>query len=97
MTCASDADCSAMAYCDPMAGCFPRKKLASPCLTDDECLSGNCGTGVCCGSACPDTCVACVKTLTGVMDGTCAPVLQGDDPFAYCPKPMTCNGMGSCQ
>jgi hypothetical protein len=51
--------------------------LSTPCGSDVACASGFCTDGVCCASRCggdaPD-CQACAASLTGGVDGTCAPL-----------------------
>ena len=69
-TCAKDADCAADAWC---SGTTCKKKSASgqACTAADQCTSGFCVDGYCCGSACAQQCEAC--NVSGA-EGTCAPV-----------------------
>ena len=54
------------------------KPNSQSCDQDAECQSGHCSPddGVCCDSACDETCVACLQEKTGLPNGTCAPVLR---------------------
>ncbi len=62
-----------------------------------DCLSGFCVDGVCCDTACNQICEACTMTLSGMADGTCAPIPAGQDPDGDCTLPETCDGAGMCQ
>jgi hypothetical protein len=51
--------------------------LGMPCGRGADCSSGFCADGVCCATACEGgttDCRACAMTLTGVANGTCAPL-----------------------
>ena len=56
------------------------------CLSGEECASGFCVDGVCCGSSCDGKCQGCAEAVTGALDGTCAglPVGTGDPAFPEC-------------
>lgn len=56
------------------------------CLSGEECASGFCVDGVCCGSSCDGKCQGCAEAVTGAPDGTCAglPVGTGDPAFPEC-------------
>jgi hypothetical protein len=75
--CSTAAHCAPGRYCDGGA-CLLRKIAGTTCMNDDECASGACRNDVCCEGACPlaipgsGECMACVSTLTGMPDGTCA-------------------------
>jgi hypothetical protein len=79
--------------------------VGSPCSAASDCSSGNCIDGVCCATTCSG-CNACVNTLTGKNDGTCAPVVSGQDPHNTCSDETqtnqcgndgTCDGQGACR
>lgn len=84
----------------------PKVAQGDACQTTSDCQTGlSCDKDkVCCESACADVCVACVQSLTGKSDGTCAAVTAGKDPFDDCPASMpelcgvdgTCDGHGAC-
>ncbi len=85
--------------------CVPKPVPGSACSAGGDCESGFCVDGVCCLSACNAPCAACVAANTGVKDGTCAPVQQGQDPDSECAaEPASscglvghCDGKGACQ
>jgi cysteine-rich repeat protein len=66
----------------------------SPCLLGPDCDSGSCADGVCCDGACGG-CNACLQTMTGKPDGTCAPVLAGSDPHLTCEDETATNQCGN--
>lgn len=57
--------------------------LGEQCDVTDGCVSGYyCADGVCCDTSCDEDGYACVASLTGLEDGTCAPVYtEMADPF----------------
>ncbi|MDX2023152.1 MAG: hypothetical protein SF187_23155 [Deltaproteobacteria bacterium] len=67
------------------------------CSANEQCLSGACVDGVCCGQKQCGTCAAC--NLRGSV-GTCAPVPLGE-PDTNAPLPceneQTCDGEGTCR
>jgi hypothetical protein len=95
--CTQDSpDCEAGYYCAAGA-CAPKKDLGAACGATNECKSGFCTDGVCCGEACTETCKSC--NLTGSV-GSCAFVpansrdTTGPNP---CGPPNRCDGAGVCQ
>ena len=74
------------------------------CACGAECASGFCVDGVCCNSACTETCKSC-NTVSA--PGTCSFVATGDPPRSpeVCPKTAvstcgldgTCDGKGDCR
>jgi MYXO-CTERM domain-containing protein len=61
--------------------------LGAPCAGDLACVSGFCTDGVCCASRCggdADDCQACAASLTGGVDGTCAPLAAAIAPTVTC-------------
>jgi len=75
--------------CDPAGVC--RLVLGQACYSNDECISGSCLDGVCCGdSECPD-CMNCGE------DGSCsAPVQDADDVTSLCNGTYTCDAGAEC-
>jgi hypothetical protein len=65
------------------------KRLGDVCATGPECASEFCVDGVCCESACADTCYSCAQST---VEGTCLPIRQGEDPSATQP----CSGRNGC-
>jgi hypothetical protein len=107
--CADDGHCPSTSYCGADDTCKSRKALAESCDTSRgadckvagcrACESGHCADGVCCDEACGD-CSACLRSLTGENDGTCAPVPAGADPNEACEAdgdyPTSCGADGDC-
>lgn len=81
------------------------RPVGEECSSNAECGSGRCLDGVCCDRSCAN-CDACRFALTGKSDGTCAPVLAGQDPHEACEDEAatnpcgndgTCDGEGACR
>jgi hypothetical protein len=80
----------------------PLLALGRRCGTGNQCLSGQCVDGVCCVSACNQTCQACDVPS---MEGMCLPIPAGQDPAGECPQDPasscnrdgTCDGRGACR
>ena len=80
------------------------KGKAQACSCDDECQTGFCADGICCSSACGETCKAC--NLASSL-GDCAFVPAGGKPSdllscaaskpATCGQDGTCDGKGGCR
>jgi hypothetical protein len=72
------------------------------CAADSDCQSGSCADGVCCSTACRNTCFSC--KLSG-FEGMCLPVPAGQDPEEECTQTAAstcgndgwCDGMGGCR
>ncbi|MFO0619259.1 MAG: hypothetical protein U0414_42115 [Polyangiaceae bacterium] len=87
--------CGAGGLCDGAGNCTnANKPNGQPCVTGSECASQQCVDGVCCGGACGATCEACSGPETAAPDGTCGPIMTGQDPDAECPSGQTCSGSG---
>jgi hypothetical protein len=106
-TCTMDVDCGAGAYCTTAHVCSPKKGQAASCVAANECLSGACVDGVCCGAACTGSCQACTAAKKGSgVDGVCGTIANGTDPDKECPGVTcagttrelahACNGAGAC-
>ncbi len=87
---------SSLALCAPGAVSKSKGKAES-CSCDAECQSGFCADGVCCTSACGQTCRAC-DLATSL--GDCASVPSGvkphDSTVCAASKPATCGQDGAC-
>ncbi|MGB7810900.1 MAG: hypothetical protein WBP56_07175, partial [Polyangia bacterium] len=97
------ADAQQTNVCSP--GTVSKSKgKAESCSCDDECQTGFCVDGLCCTSACGQTCKAC--NLPSSL-GDCAFVPSGvkpNDPLvcaastpATCGQDGTCDGQGGCR
>ena len=103
-TCNTDGDCMSGDYCTGAGGsCVPRSLSGVTCSADDQCQSGHCLNGFCCGSA---TCPSCQSCGVTGFEGTCTNVPAGGaDPTGLCPaQPAAtcgtdglCDGSGGCQ
>ena len=73
------------------------KGMAESCSCDLECRTGFCADGICCTTACGQTCMAC--NLPNSL-GVCALVPAGvtpNDPSVCAPStPATCGQDGTC-
>lgn len=104
-TCTTGADCAGGFSC--VGGmCQGLLGNGSQCAMNSECQSAFCVDGVCCNSACTNTCQACSASKKGAgADGTCGPISTGLDPdndcsqdaMSSCGKTGQCNGAGACQ
>ena len=97
------SDVRSASACPPGAVSKSKGKAES-CSCDDECQTGFCADGVCCTSACGQTCKAC-DLATSL--GDCAFVPSGVKPHnaqvcpastpATCQQDGTCDGKGGCR
>lgn len=83
VTCATDADCGADAFCDVndldgdyvVDECLFKRDVGNACAVGTECSSTYCFDAVCCNAACSDTCQACDlpdQVGTCAVDAGCA-------------------------
>jgi hypothetical protein len=86
---AADPD-SCAGSCDAAGAC--KRLRGQACSVTGDCLSDPCVDGVCCEHTCA-TCQAC--NLSG-SPGTCAAVINAEDPDT-CATTSTCNGGGVCK
>ena len=70
----------------PAAGWPSRRRLAMPSSKRRGDNGALCAApeNLCCSTACGQKCEACSMARTGQPDGTCAPVLTGQDPEGEC-------------
>jgi formylglycine-generating enzyme required for sulfatase activity len=94
--CAASAICGAGRYCDVSSStCAVAQSNGAGCGADEQCASGHCVDGVCCGAASCPACNAC--DLSGL--GTCSPTPAGPDttaPGTCSDATHTCDGLGTC-
>lgn len=88
-------DCPGGVLC--LAGACDLFAQGEPCTLAEECSTGACADGLCCDLACDGVCVACLATLTGGTDGTCAPIPVNEDPEGECGALAACDGAGVCK
>ncbi|HEU5073067.1 MAG TPA: hypothetical protein VFU02_02825 [Polyangiaceae bacterium] len=83
------AECTGATSCDSGGAC--KRVLGEACYIDDDCVSGHCLDGVCCGdSSCPE-CYDCGS------DGSCSVAVLGtDDVTSECNGISTCDSRGEC-
>jgi hypothetical protein len=102
-TCAGDGDCTTGNYCAllPVGSCTSKLDLGATCVAANQCKSGSCVDGVCCGNA---SCPACQACAAGT--GACTPIAAGtqappsfceDQGGASCGTNGKCDGAGGCQ
>jgi alpha-tubulin suppressor-like RCC1 family protein len=110
-TCASDADCTNSAYCDPGNKCMARKSQGAACTGNgatSQCATGLCIDGVCCENACTGLCQACSAALKWQgNDGDCELIAANRPPRKPADCKITnpdscgldgmCKGNGTCQ
>jgi MYXO-CTERM domain-containing protein len=80
----------------------PADPIGTACAAGLSCLSGRCVDGVCCDTPCgggePTDCQACAARLTGVADGTCAPLSAAVAASVVCRAVAgTCDVAETCQ
>jgi Cellulose binding domain len=98
---ATPSECVAPTSCSGSACVL--KGNGAACGLANECASGFCEQGVCCGSSCTATCKSCA--LPGATLGTCSNIVLGQkDLLDRCPTTAvlgcgtdgTCDGAGAC-
>lgn len=87
--------CMGTNSCDGAGAC--KRDNGQPCSNATDCSSGICVDGVCCNTACDETCKSC--NLTGTV-GVCS-FVKNDvvDPTGTmpCNNPYRCDGTGTCK
>lgn len=94
-SCAGEGDCISGVKCINDL-CGGKRANGQTCAGADECSSGVCVEGVCCGSACGGLCESCLKAKNGQTNGECRPVSDATDPDNECATEGTCGGAGVC-
>ena len=83
-SCIDENGCDADAFCD--AGkCVPKRQDGQPCTASQQCTSGNCGNGVCCGAGME--CCQTVQQCTRSLDLRCV----NDPPCQGSRRSVTCS------
>jgi hypothetical protein len=70
-SCGVDGDCLSTHYCGGGNVCTPKLAAGDSCATGNQCETGLCTDGVCCGGTCDGQCEAC--NVAG-HEGSCYPV-----------------------
>jgi hypothetical protein len=100
-TCSLSTDCVSGYYCDGTHHCAQQAAPGGACTTPDQCPSGFCTNGFCCGTSTCQSCYTCAGT------GTCTLVGAGlPDPTNTCTTSCAsdssaltqnvCDGLGGC-
>lgn len=100
VSCAGDAQCAPGNTCNS-ASCGKHAD-GEPCQNNGDCTSSHCEQGVCCLTACAQSCYSCA--IPGSL-GQCRAVPRGQDPEAQCAAQArdtcgndgTCDGLGACR
>ena len=100
-SCTVDANCQTGFFCD-QGICRAKRTRGAACTGPAQCATNFCADGICCATACTETCHAC-NVASAV--GTCTRVPAGQDPRNICPadpaascaRDGTCNGAGACR
>jgi hypothetical protein len=87
---AEDDQCRREHICDANGVC-KLKQTSGDCMSDDECVTGNCVDGHCCADTCGTPCRSCNN-----RDGTCTTPVTGDDDD-NCDGDQTCDADGACK
>jgi hypothetical protein len=94
-------ECPGDVSCDG-AGACAYAQAGDACEGDYACASGHCVDGVCCATACTDTC----ETCNGAAPGTCTSVVSTEDADtcalavaggACASPPCACDSSGACK
>jgi len=101
-SCTTVAECTAPSTCSNSKCVGGKLPLGTDCTSGSQCESTLCVEGVCCESACTDTCKTC--SLPGVL-GHCVDVPDGAQPPSGkscatsppCGEDGRCNGKGACR
>jgi hypothetical protein len=82
--------------CDGAGSCVAAAANGAACAHDGDCAAGHCVDGVCCRTACTETCRTCAFPGS---EGTCTLVPAGEvdtNATAPCVVPRLCNNNGYC-
>ena len=83
--------CDGASECSQFGSCLLQD--GQPCGAEEECLSGACGDGVCCDTACEGSCEIC---SSAGAPGVCTVVLGAQVP-GKCDGGTSCDGDGACK
>jgi hypothetical protein len=102
--CTGDGQCQNGFYCDANQTCQMKRTMGATCTAMNQCASNFCVDGVCCNTACDQTCYAC--DLPGTV-GMCNAIPDGQErgatpecpqqPASTCGHIGGCNGRGACR
>lgn len=90
---AAGSPCGQGRVCDAAGACKGANGRA--CAGPGDCASRKCVDGVCCDTACDETCMACNAERSV---GTCSPLGPGVEDEPDCVREhKVCDGMGACK
>jgi len=99
-SCSGDADCTGGNYCSG-GSCVAKLANGQSCSAANVCSSGFCADGVCCNTACDQTCMACAASnkQSGTNSGTCDVAKQGTNPNNKCvvDSSNVCGDVAACK
>jgi len=87
--CTGDQHCAGGSHCDP-PDCVAYLVQGEACSLDAACISNHCADGYCCDSACDGVCEACDFAQN---EGSCLPIVDGEDPEDECAGIGLCGGV----
>jgi hypothetical protein len=98
-SCNTIADCAAGYHCQG-GSCATVGTNGAPCVSDADCSSSHCASGICCNEACTDPCETCSASAGSATNGICGPKANGASCGSTCATfnsmtPLVCQ-MGSC-
>jgi len=91
-----NSECGSARGCNGNGGCDNGLAQGAECSTDLACATEHCVDGVCCESACDNTCMACAFGDDDPTPGLCRNFAEGEDPDSECLAPFGCSGGPSC-
>lgn len=88
-SCSVDPHCVSGHFCGADGGCRLKLDNGIPCSAANECVSGFCADGVCCNTACGESCDSCNEMG---LEGICSLVSRGAQGTPPCDGGYLCDG-----